>query len=222
MQRGEETMGARKQVSRTVTFQPFENLRDMIDSSIVRAAPVPAAPEQRKISDEELFSDAMKEVREIAEFRKIPFRSRGVAPVRKSVSCDDEALKAVAEIVRGKGHLNLPDTQEYVEWVSPSYKADIVRKLHEGRFSVQDCLDLHGLILEEAEEEVDDFLAESRKKRLRCVKIIHGRGLRSPFGPVLKEALVKQLACRHRKKIIAFVTARQCDGGLGALYVLLK
>ncbi len=215
-------MGARKQVPRAVTFQPFENLRDMIESRGVRVSPVPAVPEQQKISDEELFSDAMKEVREIAEFRKIPFRSRGAAPVRKAMSCDDEALKTVAEIVRGRGPLNLPDTQEYVEWVSPSYKADIVSKLREGRFSVQDCLDLHGLILEEAEEEVNNFLAESRKKRLRCVKIIHGRGLRSPFGPVLKEALVKQLACRHRKKIIAFVTARQCDGGLGALYVLLK
>ncbi len=215
-------MGAKKEVSRTVTFQPFEHLRDMIESRGVRMSPRAAVPEQKRISDEELFIDAMREVREIAEFRKIPFRCRGAAPVRRSVSRDDEALRAVADIVRGKGSLNLPDTQEYVEWVGPSYKADIIRKLREGRFSVQDCLDLHGLILEEAKEEVDRFLAESRERRLRCVKIIHGRGLRSPSGPVLKEAVIQWLACRHRKKIIAFVTARQCDGGLGALYVLLK
>jgi DNA-nicking Smr family endonuclease len=215
-------MGAKKEVSRAVTFQPFEQLRDMMESRGMRISRRPVVPEQKKISDEELFSNAMKEVREIAEFRKIPYRCRGAAPVKKEVCRDDEALKAVREIVRGKTPLNLPDTQEYVEWVSPSYKADIVRKLREGRFSVQDCLDLHGMVLEEAEEEVDGFLAESREKRLRCVKIIHGRGLRSPSGPVLKEALISQLACRHRKKIIAFVTARQCDGGLGALYVLLK
>ncbi len=215
-------MGARKQVSRTVTFQPFEHLKDMIEHSGARMSPKPHAPEKKKITDEELFSDAMKEVREIAEFRKIPFQCRGAVPVRRGVSCDDEVLKTVAEIVRGRGPLNLPDTQEYVEWVSPSYKADVVGKLREGRFSVQDCLDLHGMILEEAKEEVDGFLAESLKKGLRCVRIIHGRGLRSPCGPVLKEAVIEWLSRRHRKKIIAFVTARQCDGGLGALYVLLK
>jgi DNA-nicking Smr family endonuclease len=215
-------MGAKKEISHAVTFQPFEHLRDMIESRGKRMSPVSTAPTKTKMSDEELFSDAMREVREIAEFRKIPFRCRGAAPVRKGAFRDDETLKTVAEIVAGRRPLNLPDTQEYVEWVSPSYKADIVRKLREGRFSVQDCLDLHGLILEEAKEEVDAFLAESLKRRLRCVKIIHGRGLRSPSGPVLKEALIKWLACRHRKNIIAFVTARQCDGGLGALYVLLK
>jgi DNA-nicking Smr family endonuclease len=222
MHRGEETMGAKKEISHAVTFQPFEHLRDMIETRGKRMSPVPTAPARKKSSDEELFRDAMKEVREIAEFRKIPFRCRGAAPVSKDVSRDDDSLNAVAEIVRGRRPLNLPDTQEYVEWVNPSYKADIVRKLHEGRFSVQDCLDLHGLILEEAKEEADAFLAEALKKRLRCVKIIHGRGLRSPSGPVLKEALIKWLICHHRKKIIAFVTARQCDGGLGALYILLK
>jgi DNA-nicking Smr family endonuclease len=215
-------MGAKKEISHAVTFQPFEHLRDMIESHGKRMSLGATVSTKKKISDEELFSDAMKEVREIVEFRKIPFRCRGAAPVKKDVCHGDEAMKTVREIVRGRRPLNLPDTQEYVEWVGPSYKADIVRKLHEGLFSVQDCLDLHGLVVEEAEIEVEDFLAESLKKRLRCVKIIHGRGLRSPSGPVLKEALIKWLACRHRKKIIAFVTARQCDGGLGALYVLLK
>jgi DNA-nicking Smr family endonuclease len=222
MHRGEETMGAKKEISHTVTFQPFEQLRDIMESRGMRVPPQPHVSEQTEVSDEELFRDAMKEVREIAEFRRIPFRCRGAAPISKGVSSGDDSLKTVVEIVRGRRPLNLPDTQEYVEWVSPSYKADVVRKLHEGRFSVQDCLDLHGLILREAEKEVEDFLAESLKKRLRCVKIIHGRGLRSPSGPVLKEALIKWLICRHRKKIIAFVTARQCDGGLGALYLLLK
>jgi DNA-nicking Smr family endonuclease len=215
-------MGAKKEISHTVTFQPFEQLRDIMESRGMHVPPQPHVSEQTEVSDEELFRDAMKEVREIVEFRRIPFRCRGAAPISKGVSSDDDTLKTVVEIVRGRRPLNLPDTQEYVEWVSPSYKADVVRKLHEGSFSVQDCLDLHGLILREAEIEVEDFLAESLKKRLRCVKIIHGRGLRSPSGPVLKEALIKWLICRHRKKIIAFVTARQCDGGLGALYLLLK
>ncbi len=74
----------------------------------------------------------------------------------------------------------------------------------------------------EAEEELDDFIADSLKKGLGCIKIIHGRGLRSVKGARLKDAVVKRLSGHFRKDIIAYVTARQCDGGLGALYVLLR
>ena len=68
---------------------------------------------------------------------------------------------------------------------------------------------------------MDLFFTDAIKKGHRCVKIIHGRGLRSRAGPVVKHAVIKLLSSRYRKKIIAYVTARQCDGGLGALYVLL-
>ncbi|MFZ6006914.1 MAG: Smr/MutS family protein, partial [Nitrospirota bacterium] len=122
----------------------------------------------------------------------------------------------------GKKPIALSDTQEYVEWINPDYSAEIVRKLHEGRFSVQDFLDLHGFTVEEAEAETERFLKNSLKKGFRCVKIIHGRGLRSPKGPVLKEVIAQWLSSRYRKHVMAFVTARQCDGGLGAIYVMLK
>ncbi len=70
--------------------------------------------------------------------------------------------------------------------------------------------------------ELETFIGASFKKGLRCIKIIHGRGLRSTQGARLKEAVVKRLSGHYRKDIIAYVTARQCDGGLGALYVLLR
>ncbi len=124
--------------------------------------------------------------------------------------------------MRGKMPVNLPDTQEYVEWVNHDYRSDITRDVHKGRYSVQDVLDLHGITVEDAEAEVERFLKDSFKKGYRCIKIIHGRGLRSPKGPVLKNAVVELLSGRYRKHIIAFVTARQCDGGLGALCVLLR
>ncbi len=91
-----------------------------------------------------------------------------------------------------------------------------------GFFSVQDCLDLHGFFFDEAETVTEQFLKEALVKGLRCIKIIHGRGLRSPDGPVLKNALIGWLTYRYRKNVIAFASARQCDGGLGAIYVLLK
>ena len=54
------------------------------------------------------------------------------------------------------------------------------------------------------------------------MKIIHGRGLRSVKGPRIKDAVVRRLLGQYRKDVIAFTSARQCDGGLGALYVLLR
>ncbi len=218
-------MGTKKNLSGPFVFQPFEDLKKIIETRGVKLTVGRIETRQEESSsDEELFVEAMKEVREIEDFRKIPVRHRKSAPIRISQnnSADREALEAVEEIVRGLRPLNLPDTQEYVEWINRDYKGDVLKRLHAGHFSVQDSLDLHGLIVDEAEAEVNDFINESLKKRHRCIKIIHGRGLRSPKGPVLKEALIRWLSGRYRKNVIAFASARQCDGGLGALYVLLR
>ena len=135
---------------------------------------------------------------------------------------DQEALAELSAITEGLLPIHLPDTQEYVEWIDPAFRDDIILSLHEGRFSVQAYIDLHGFIVPEAEEELDDYITHSQKKGFCCVKIIHGLGLRSVKGARLKGAVVKRLSGHFRKDIIAYVTARQCDGGLGALYVLLR
>jgi DNA-nicking Smr family endonuclease len=71
---------------------------------------------------------------------------------------------------------------------------------------------------------VTDFLLESFKNGLRCVLIVHGRGLNSPESlPVLKEGLPQWLnRGRVRKVVLAFATARPYDGGTGATYVFLR
>lgn len=218
-------MSARKkQEPETFAYQPFKDLKKVLERTreSIPAQPV-ALKKSEPLSDEELFRNAMKEVREIKEFRELPVTQKTIVPRYKCTSSDYEALKNLEEIVSGQRPFNLPDTQEYVEWVNEEYHSEVVRKLHKGQFAIQDFLDLHGLIVEEAEEEVDRFLRNALKRGLRCVKIIHGRGLRSPQGrPVLKESLLRWLLGRYKKNIIAFVTARQCDGGLGALYILLR
>jgi len=216
-------MRAKKTVSETFAFEPFKDLKKIIESKGLKMSGKPPATKQDgPPNDEELFAIAMREVREIKEFRRIPVpRRKGVA-LRRKMFPDNEAMTALYEIVSGQRAMHLPDTQEYVEWINQDYGGTSIKKLHEGKFSVQDYLDLHGLCAEEAENAVGHFLKESRIKGHRCIKIIHGRGLRSPKGPVLKDALIKWLSGRHRKNIVCFVTARQCDGGLGALYVLLR
>jgi DNA-nicking Smr family endonuclease len=204
---------------------PFEKLKKKIESKPAVPAPAPARQKKKEHStEEELFSHAMDEVLEIEAFRSLACAhhpKKSALHVGKA-DPDREALAALNEIVGGQRPMHLPDTQEYVEWINPDYHDVIILNLHEGRFSVQAYLDLHGCTVQEAEAELDDFLKEAFKKGLYCIKIIHGRGLRSVKGPRIKDAVVRRLAGRYRKNVIAYVTARQCDGGLGALYVLLR
>jgi DNA-nicking Smr family endonuclease len=175
---------------------------------------------QKHKTDEEIFREAMADVREIKEYRKIPFRMKRQSGIRSPRRKDD--LVALKEIVEGKRKIRLSDTGEYIEWTMPDFRKDMTRRLHRGDFAVQDSIDLHGMTLGEAEEALAHFFREAVRRRLFCVKVIHGRGLGSPGGPVLKEALKSWLHGIFGKWTAAYVTAKDCDGGLGATYIVLR
>jgi DNA-nicking Smr family endonuclease len=204
---------------------PFAKLKKQMDRT---QTSLPAAPPRQKkkeeYSDAELFSTAMDDVLEIEEFRTLSCSKQhppqAAASGRRSE--DRESLAILDEIAGGQRPIHLPDTQEYISWVAPNYAERIVIDLHNGHFAVQAFVDLHGFSVPDAEAEVELFLHEAFRKGLTCVKIIHGRGLRSVKGPRLKDAVVRRLLGHFRKDMIAYTSARQCDGGLGALYVLLR
>lgn len=212
------------------TNTPFEGLREALKDSVEsKAKRQPPSADRKHLpkenvvetgkNDEELFREAMADVREIKEFRSIPFVQGVVKPCS---SRRDDAFFVLREVVEGKRKIRLSDTGEYMEWVCPDLPKDLLRRLHEGSYAVQDSIDLHGMTLEEADEAIVSFFREALRKKKLCIKVIHGRGLRSPNGPVLKDALKRWLEGKLRKKVAAFVTARDCDGGLGATYILLK
>jgi DNA-nicking Smr family endonuclease len=96
----------------------------------------------------------------------------------------------------------------------------ILRKLRRGQYRVQAEIDLHGLTVREAKEALREFVADALQRHFRCVRIIHGKGLRSGHrGPVLKGAVSSVL--RRIGPVLAYVSARPVDGGTGAIYVLL-
>ena len=97
----------------------------------------------------------------------------------------------------------------------------VLRDLRRGRWSIQNHTDLHGLNRHEAHEEVSRFLAESLSTGKRCIRIVHGRGYGSPGREGILRPLVKSWLSR-RKDVLAFCHAPSCDGGEGALWVLLK
>ena len=200
-----------------LAYTPFKGLKEVLEKRhfALRKQDI---VEHR--TDEEIFREAMSDVREITEFRKIfPGQPPNIVPLP---SQKDDSLDVLSDIVKGKTKIRLSDTAEYIEWVRPRIRKDIAEKLHRGEFSVQDSIDLHGMTLVEAEEALSCFFRRAIQKRLFCVKVIHGRGLRSPQGPVLKEAMKRFLHRSFSKWTLAYATAKHSDGGLGATYIILK
>lgn len=207
------------------SVRPFEKLKKKIESQKERSEAAPSSQKKKEYTEEELFANAMEDVRAIDAFRALScVRSlKGNSAVRtQAVDPEREGKEILAGLTDGTRPMHLPDTQEYVEWTNPEYGNFLTEQLHEGRFSVKAFLDLHGFGVPEAEAELDIFFSEAFTKRHGCVKIIHGRGLRSVKGPRIKDAVIRRIIGRYRKDVIAFVSARQCDGGLGAIYVLIK
>jgi DNA-nicking Smr family endonuclease len=98
---------------------------------------------------------------------------------------------------------------------------DVTRRLRAGHWSIQRQLDLHGLRTDEAREALGEFIRLAHRTGLRCVRVVHGKGLGSPGRmPVLKSRVQRWLV--QKKEVLAFVQARPADGGAGALVVLLQ
>lgn len=102
----------------------------------------------------------------------------------------------------------------------PSVPAAVFTRLRRGRYAVKAEIDLHGMTSTQARQELRLFLAESEAAGLTCVRVVHGKGLRSGRrGPVLKASVNRWL--RNWDSVLAFVSAPSRDGGTGAIFVLL-
>lgn len=149
-------------------------------------------------------------------------RLQKAPPEAKWVDPEGEVLDELAELVAGHGPLDLADTDEYLEGHVPGLDPRILRRLRAGEYATQAHLDLHGLTRAEAKAALERFLLERRT--LRCVLVVHGRGLHSKDQiPVLKESVAVWLSRgRLASRVLAFTSARPSDGGAGAVYVLLR
>lgn len=113
------------------------------------------------------------------------------------------------------------ETGEELVFLRPGVRRDTLRKMRRGHWVLQGELDLHGMISTEARAAVTLFLANSRKRGIRCVRIIHGKGLGSRNREGILRAKVKNWLMQ-KDEVLAFCQARAVDGGSGAVIVLLK
>lgn len=106
-------------------------------------------------------------------------------------------------------------------FLRPGLARTVLKDLRRGRWVVQDHLDLHGATRDDARLLLADFLAESLRRGLRCVRVVHGKGLGSPGREPVLKGLVKTWLMQ-RTEVLAYCQARAAEGGAGALVVLLK
>ena len=187
---------------------------------------LPELPAHRLTPREErhLFRQAMADVIPLAGRSTISLvRSRTRSAEQRLEDPDAEAVRDLRRLVEtGEGFI-LKHTAEYVEGSAAGAPPEIFRRLHGGYFSIQDHVDLHGLNLTAAKAHVDGFLKHAIASGKRAVLVVHGRGKCSPGAPVLKRNLSRWLVSgRWKRWVIAFTSARFCDGGTGATYVLLR
>ena len=113
------------------------------------------------------------------------------------------------------------DADEQASWRREGIAPDVARKLRRGHWIIQSELDLHGARVGEAREMLGDFLRDAIKHRQRCVRVIHGKG----HGSIGKQPVLKGKVrgwLMQKDEVLAFCQARECDGGGGALIVLLR
>jgi DNA-nicking Smr family endonuclease len=115
----------------------------------------------------------------------------------------------------------LLETDETLSFRRPDIGLDVVRKLRRGGWAIQAQIDLHGLRRDPARVQLNAFIRDAAAQGLRCVRVVHGKGLGSPGRePVLKTRVRSWLV--QKSEVLAFVQARPAEGGSGALVVLLK
>jgi DNA-nicking Smr family endonuclease len=211
-------------------FRPFEDLQALLEANSVLLnndegdlPPNSPVSEEDPQTDRALFEAAMADVARIPQniCAKQNLKPSDI-PGPDSTDESETLLHLEKLIKTGKGFV-VADTSEYVEGIGYNVNREIAKRLHNGEFSIQGHIDLHGLTVAGAREAFENFLKESIASGRRTVLIIHGRGLSSPAKPILKTKVIKWLSTgRWRKWVMAFTSARLWDGGAGSTYVLLR
>lgn len=167
------------------------------------------------IEEKELFREALGDVKPLRANRTEPYRRRlPPRPLHLEVGDEDESdqdLYSEQEI----------ETGEELYFARPGIQQRVMHDLRRGHLEIGAELDLHGLTVRYARDDLNRFLLACHERNIRCARIIHGKGYGSQGQqPVLKQKL--NLWLRQRDDVLAFTSAPRHDGGTGAAYVLLR
>lgn len=170
-------------------------------------------------ADDQSFRDAMRDVRRLRNTdKRAPSAPKPPARARFARADQQEVLKESLLPPSDEAALA---TGDELSFRRPHIPEGVLTKLRRGHYVVDGEIDLHGMTGAEAKAALREFVTEAVVRRMSCVRIVHGKGRRSgPRGPVLKNVVNQWL--QRIDQIQAFGSARQVDGGSGAVYVLLR
>jgi len=169
-----------------------------------------------------LFRQAVSGSRRLKHDRIKPYRPR-VKPVPTQRYQDEqEVLETSLEPLSLERVIESEiDSEDELSFSQSGVQQNVLRKLRRGQYRIEAELDLHRMTSHQAHEALRMFISDCQRRHIRCVRIIHGKGLGSENKlPVLKLRVNSWL--RQWNDILAFCTARPCDGGTGSIYVLLR
>ncbi|OIQ72579.1 putative DNA endonuclease SmrA [mine drainage metagenome] len=174
---------------------------------------------RQKTSDRDLFVRAAGAVKPLPDKRNMLHKPEQKIPLAMQYQKDQKAV--LKEAISDDFDVStLLDTDENLSFRRPGIGLDVTRKLRRGDWTIQRQIDLHGLRRDEAREALGSFIGQAQQHGIRCVRVIHGKGLGSPGkAPILKSRVHGWLV--QKNEVLAFVQAKPADGGAGALVVLL-
>lgn len=178
------------------------------------------AEAQRLERERNVFRHAVSDAVPLGPTGRVDPAPLPVPPVARQFQQDES--RALAESISDEIDIErLLDTDEELSYRRPEVGQDVVRRLRRGHWVIQGQIDLHGLRVNEAREALAVYLADCVRREVRCVRVVHGKGLGSVNRePVLKGKVLRWLA--QRADVLAFCQAGPYDGGSGALVALLK
>src|SRR5262249_18521465 len=166
-----------------------------------------------------LFRAEMRDVEPQAPVNRVePQRARPAPVPAKSLEDERAVLHELARLASDDDDTELEDDWAYLR---PGLPRESLRKLRRTQGVIQDQGDVQGLTGDGAALAMAGFLADCRRRGVRCVRIVHGKGLRSRGRePVLKRRIRRLLT--RRDEVLAFVEPRAIHGGSGAVVALLE
>jgi len=175
---------------------------------------------RRAEAERNLFANAAGPVVPLRQPPRVRLAPELPAPIPVQQQLDDQ--RVLQESLSDEfDATTLLDVDDAMSFRRPGVGMDVTRRLRKGEWSLQRELDLHGMRREDAREALSAFIRDAHRQGLRCLRVVHGKGLGSPGRvPVLKSKVQAWLI--QKQEVLAFVQARADEGGAGALVVLLK
>jgi DNA-nicking Smr family endonuclease len=171
----------------------------------------------RNKHDRELFREAMADVKPLRPADRVESTPpRPPARALQQELDDREVLRELLSPADAEEH----ETGEELLYLRPGYQPILLRRLRRGHYSIADTIDLHHMDVATARQVLLDFIEHSLRGQRSCVRVVHGKGLRSRTLPKLKLMTGREL--RRHPRVIAFASCRPVDGGTGATAVLLS